>query len=87
MSGQSNTFVIDPMKTRLLFALAILATGLSGCSEHLVRVKPYERGNLANPLMANDRDPLQKAMTEHAYFSREGSFGGGGVGGGGCGCN
>ena len=76
-----------PMKTLLALSLAVLATGLTGCSEQLVRVKPYERGNLANPLMANDRDPLQKAMTEHAYFSREGSFGGGGVGGGGCGCN
>ena len=26
-------------------------------------------------------------MTEHGYFSREGSFGGGLIGGGGCGCN
>jgi hypothetical protein len=50
-------------------------------------VKPYERGVLAKPVMAENLDPLQKAMTEHAYFSREASFGGGGVGGGGCGCN
>jgi hypothetical protein len=60
---------------------------LSSCSDRLVRVQPYERGNLAGPLMAPNRDPLFKAMTEHAYFSREASFGGGGVGGGGCGCN
>jgi hypothetical protein len=33
------------------------------------------------------RDPLLMAMTQHAYFSREAAFGGGGVGGGGCGCN
>ncbi len=37
--------------------------------------------------MADDLDPLHKAMTEHGYFSREASSGGGGVGGGGCGCN
>jgi Domain of unknown function (DUF4266) len=59
---------------------------LSSCSSQLTRVKPYERGNLANPLMA-DRDPLFSAMAMHVYFSREASFGGGGVGGGGCGCN
>ena len=76
------------MKSASKILLAILAaTGLCSCSEKLCRVKPYERGNLASPLMANDRDPLLKAMTEHAYFSREASFGGGGVGGGGCGCN
>ncbi|TDU66168.1 uncharacterized protein DUF4266 [Prosthecobacter fusiformis] len=70
----------------LLLAFAMTAL-LSSCSENLVRVKPFERGNLANPLMSTDRDSLLLAMTMHAYFSREASFGGGGVGGGGCGCN
>jgi hypothetical protein len=60
---------------------------LPACSPALVRVKPYERGTLARPVMADSLDPLGTAMTEHAYFSREASFGGGGVGGGGCGCN
>ena len=60
---------------------------LSSCSQKLVRVKPYQRGHLANPLMDAGRDPLLLAMTQHAYFSREAAFGGGGVGGGGCGCN
>ena len=50
-------------------------------------VKQYERGHLAKVVMADTGDPVHKAMTEHAYFSREGSYGGGGVGGGGCGCN
>ncbi|MFM2170652.1 MAG: hypothetical protein RI957_881 [Verrucomicrobiota bacterium] len=71
---------------RILYLSAIVVV-LSNCSDRLIRVQPYERGNLAGPLMAPDRDPLFKAMTEHAYFSREASFGGGGVGGGGCGCN
>lgn len=75
------------MKIVSLFLLAAGLVGLSSCAEQLTRVKPYERGNLAKPVMANDRDPLTKGMTEHAYFSREASFGGGGVGGGGCGCN
>lgn len=72
------------MKKLLPFLPLLL---LCNCSQQLVRVQPYERGNLASPLMAADRDALQHAMTEHAYFSREASFGGGGVGGGGCGCN
>jgi hypothetical protein len=63
------------------------ALALASCTPALVRVKPYERGNLAKPVMASDLDSLNKAMTEHAYFSREETFGGGGVGGGGCGCN
>ena len=75
------------MKSLTLFKLTAIVLSFSSCTQQLVRVKPYERGNLANPLMSNDRDPLLKAMTEHAYFSREASFGGGGVGGGGCGCN
>ena len=74
------------MKTLSLFGLSA-ALLLSSCSESLVRVKPYERGPLADPLMDPGRDPLLLAMTQHAYFSREATFGGGGLGGGGCGCN
>jgi Domain of unknown function (DUF4266) len=73
--------------SRLPLCLALLLPALSSCSTQLERVKPYERGTLSKPVMANNLDPLQKAMTEHGYFSREASFGGGGVGGGGCGCN
>ena len=69
------------------YALFIMLAVLGSCSPQLERVKPYERGNLAREVMSSDLDPLQKAMTEHGYFSREAAFGGGGVGGGGCGCN
>jgi hypothetical protein len=71
----------------LMIGNAMVLLLLSACSPALVRVQPYDRGTLAKPMMAASVDPLQKAMTEHAYFSREASFGGGGVGGGGCGCN
>jgi len=73
------------MKPALLIA-ALAACLLPACSPALVRVQPYERGNLSRPVMA-DGDTLHAAMTEHAYFSREATFGGSGVGGGGCGCN
>ena len=72
------------MKTSFLFLAATAALLMSSCSSQLVRVKPYERGNLASPLMDPQRDSLFIAMTMHAYFSREASFGGGGLGGGGC---
>jgi Domain of unknown function (DUF4266) len=72
--------------TPLLFA-AGAALFFSSCSPSLVRVKQFERGHLAKPVMSSEHFALQQAMTEHAYFSREASFGGGGVGGGGCGCN
>lgn len=71
------------MKPTILLLAALV---LPACSPALVRVQPYERGNLSKPVMA-DGDALHTAMTEHAYFSREASFGGSGVGGGGCGCN
>jgi hypothetical protein len=73
------------MKTRHLLLLALTAvTGLlAGC----VNVQPWERGNLADPVMRADRDPLGGMMAEHMWFSREAASGGRGVGGGGCGCN
>ncbi len=75
------------MNLRLLVCAAYASLMLCSWSNSLVRVKPYERGNLANALMDNGRDPLLLAMTQHAYFTREAAFGGGGIGGGGCGCN
>ena len=80
-----SAFTMKLAAAPILILVAMLCS--SGCAQQLVRVKPYERGNLARAAMADDLDPLQQAMTEHAYFSREASFGGGGVGGGGCGCN
>jgi hypothetical protein len=73
------------MNTRLLLlsalALGLLAT--TGCQ----KVKPWQRGTLAESVMRADRDPLGVAQDEHIYFSREAASGGRGVGGGGCGCN
>jgi hypothetical protein len=73
------------MKARLPALAAVLA--LPACTPALVKVQPYERGTLAKPVMADSLNPLETAMTDHAYFSREASSGGAGVGGGGCGCN
>jgi len=67
----------------VLAAVCIALGGFTGCAT----VQPWDRGNLADVTMRPDRDPLHAAMSEHIYFSREGSTGGRGVGGGGCGCN
>lgn len=74
----------------ILFALAAAAAllALSGCSTaQAVRVKPWDRGLLADPIMDPIRDPLATATLEHVYFSRESAQGGAGIGGAGCGCN
>ena len=50
-------------------------------------VKPYERQQLADPLMSFDRDPLASGYLHHVFQAREGARGAEGGGGGGCGCN
>jgi hypothetical protein len=74
-------------KRAVLLAAAIAAALLCGCSSTAVRVRPWQRGALADESMNPDRDPLAAAMIEHVYFSREAASGGRGVGGSGCGCN
>jgi hypothetical protein len=70
---------------RILFVLTLI--GLAGLFGGCATVEPWQRGNLADYTMRQDRDALNVAMSEHVYFSREASTGGRGVGGGGCGCN
>ena len=72
----------------VLVALGVLAAALAGCSTAAaVRVRPWERGALADSAMNPNRDPLADSMGDHVNFSREAANGGKGVGGSGCGCN
>jgi hypothetical protein len=66
---------------RIVPALVLLA--LAGCAG----VQPWERDVLARPEMSLDSAPLDAAIDDHIYFSKEASSGGRGFGGGGCGCN
>lgn len=50
-------------------------------------VKPYERANLADPIMSFDRDPVSSAYRHHVFAAREDARGAEGGQGGGCGCN
>jgi hypothetical protein len=65
--------------------IAILAALASGCSS--MGVEPWERDILAKEEMQLTTDPIEAAIDDHIYFSKEASSGGRGFGGGGCGCN
>lgn len=78
------------MRTRILFSLLLIASALSaGCSSFEVKpwVSPYERNNLADPIMSFNRAPVATAYMDHVYQAREGARGAEGGSGGGCGCN
>ena len=66
-------------------AIALLAVLASGCTS--MGVEPWERDILAREEMQLTTDPLEAAIDDHIYFSKEASSGGRGFGGGGCGCN
>lgn len=74
------------MNGRLAWVALIALCG-SGCASVEPWVKPYERANLADPIMAFDRDPISSSYMHHVYESREGARGAAGSAGGGCGCN
>lgn len=68
-------------------ALTALLAALSGCGNIEPWVKPYERQNLADPIMSFDLNPVSSAYIDHVYEAREGARGALGGSGGGCGCN
>lgn len=74
------------MRTLFLTCLILSTALLSGCAVE-PWVKPYERQNLADPIMSFDPNPGDSAFMSHVYQSREGARGAEGSSGGGCGCN
>jgi len=70
---------------RALLTLLLAALALSACIYQ--PVKPWERDVLAEDKMKLVPHPVESALDEHIYFSKEAASGGQGVGGGGCGCN
>jgi hypothetical protein len=70
-----------------LAAAAALLVALSACSNLEPWVKPYERENLADPIMSFDPNPVSSAYMDHVFEAREGARGALGGAGGGCGCN
>ena len=71
-------------KKLLVIPLLLMIAGvISGCQP----VQAWERGTLAKPEMAIDVDPMESALNNHIFFSKEASNGGHNAAGGGCGCN
>jgi len=68
-----------------LAVLTVALANLSACSS--LGVEPWERDLLAKKEMALTASPIDAALDDHIYFSKEASSGGKSFGGGGCGCN
>jgi hypothetical protein len=73
------------MRLGLLTASLLVMGTISGCSS--MGVEPWERDVLAKDEMQLTSNPVEAALDDHIYFSKEASSGGRGFGGGGCGCN
>lgn len=65
----------------------VLVSALSACGNIEPWVKPYERQQLADPIMAANPNPVSAQYMDHVFEAREGARGALGGGGGGCGCN
>lgn len=73
--------IASEIKKMLLLGSVSLVL-LSGCTA----VQPWERENLADPIMIFDNNPIDKGIEEHHIDYREGSTGATGAQSGGCGC-
>jgi len=78
-----RTRLIRSMIKSLLLSACVV--NLSACSS--LGVEPWERDLLAKKEMALTSSPIDAALDDHIYFSKEASSGGKSFGGGGCGCN
>jgi hypothetical protein len=67
-----------------LLVVVILCNGCGGLEPW---VKPYERANLADPIMSFTRNPVSDSYLNHVFQAREGARGAESGHGGGCGCN
>lgn len=72
-----------------LLLIVVLVTGSSALSGCGIKpwVKPYERANMADPIMSFARDPVAESYKNHVHQAREGARGAESGAGGGCGCN
>lgn len=78
--------MIKGIAVKVVFSVLLVA-GLSACGNIEPWVKPYERQQLADPIMSANPNPVSSAYIDHVWEAREGARGALGGGGGGCGCN
>lgn len=82
---QDKKLLLSYQRTLKLTLLTVFFSSLSACSS--LGVEPWERDLLAKKTMALTSNPIDAALDDHIYFSKEASSGGKSFGGGGCGCN
>lgn len=85
MSTTKNSKVTLKKAAILKVGVIMLTLLASGCSS--LGVEPWQRDLLAKEEMALTSAPVDAALDDHIYFSKEASSGGRSFGGGGCGCN
>lgn len=73
------------MQRNLIVGSLLLLLSMAGCGR--IDVKPYEREQLASPLMSFSRDAISDSYRDHVYDVREAARGATISQGGGCGCN
>jgi len=80
-------FLVIKLVLKVAFLLSLFS--LTGCASLSIEpwVKPYERQNLADPIMRLSRHPIANMHVAHVLEAREASRGADASGGGGCGCN
>ncbi len=74
------------MNRNSVFLLVMLFVA-TGCTSMKPWVSPYQRNNLADPIMSFSRDPVATSYMAHVYEARTGARGAEGGAGGGCGCS
>lgn len=79
--------ISKPCCVTKLLATVVALLSLAGCASIEPWVKPYQRAELADPIMAFGRHPVALQHSAHVRDSREAAKGADGSGGGGCGCN
>ena len=70
-----------------MIAVVLLFAALGACSNIEPWVKPYERQQLADPIMSANPNPISSSYMDHVFEAREGARGAQGGSGVGCGCN
>ncbi len=75
------------MSRRLCKHLSVAVAVLFMCGCASLGVRPWDRDLLARDDMRLDGSPVDAAIDDHLYFSKEASSGGRSFAGGGCGCN
>jgi len=78
--------VVKGIAVKMVVVVALVSS-LSACGNIEPWVKPYERQQLADPIMVANPNPVSASYMDHVFEAREGARGALGGGGGGCGCN